>query len=42
MVKRLSDVMMRGSIVERNLSTQWPCTLVEVKRVMGSETILLC
>jgi hypothetical protein len=42
MAKRLSDVMVRTSIRERNISTQWPCTLVEVERVMDGETMLLC
>jgi hypothetical protein len=34
--------MERPPIGERNISTQWPCTLVEVERVMNSETMLLC
>jgi hypothetical protein len=37
-----SDVMARASIGERNLSTKWSCTLVEVERVMDSEIKLLC
>jgi hypothetical protein len=42
MVKRWSDVMARASFGERNLSTQSPCTLVEVERVMDGEAMLLC
>jgi hypothetical protein len=42
MVKRWSDVMERASIGEKNILAQWPCTLVEVERVIDSETMLLC
>jgi hypothetical protein len=42
MVKRWSYAMERASIGERNLSTQWPCMLVEVERVIDSEAMLLC
>jgi hypothetical protein len=41
MVKRWSDVMVRAATGERNLSTQWPYTVVEVERVMDGERILL-
>jgi hypothetical protein len=34
--------MERASIGERNLSTNWTCTLVEVEREMDGETMLLC
>jgi hypothetical protein len=33
--------MERASIGEKNLSTEWPCTLVEVERVMDGKAMLL-